>query len=154
MSENGFERLITEGFLFEGIAIRGETLRASYGSGYGEGAVVGNPEGLRSWKVKIGALPNVEGENLINAGEHGLQTRFAYLYQFFVRHNVRNARKPFWVRDPVDGRDYLAEIAEDEMDFPMLSRVVMKAGLTIRQRRVYGQTSPGDAVEFENNQEI
>lgn len=153
MSENGFERLITTGFLFEGIAIRGETLRASYGSGYGEGAVVGNPEGLRTWKVKIGALPNVEGEDLINAGAQGLQTRFEYLFDFFVRHNVANARKPFWVKDPVDGRDYLAEIAEDEMDFKMLSRVVMQAGLTIRQRRVFGQTSPGDAVS-ENNQEF
>ncbi|MCA1615053.1 MAG: hypothetical protein LC795_15655 [Acidobacteria bacterium] len=153
MSENGFERLLTEGFLFEGTTIRGETLRASYGSGYGEGAVIGNPEGLRSWKVRVGALPNVEGENTVNAGEHGLQTRFKYLFDFFVRHNVQNARKPFWVRDPVDGRDYLAEIDADEMDFRMLSRVVMSTGLTLKQRRVFGQTSPGDAAS-ENNQEI
>ncbi len=155
MSENGFERLITEGFLFEGVAIRGENLRASYGSGYGEGAVVGNPEGLRTWKMKIGALPNVEGENLLNAGAQGLQTRAEYLWKFYVRHNVNNAHKPFWVRlsAPDGERDYLAEIAEEELDLRMLSRLVYSTGLTIKQRRVFGQTSPGDEVS-ENNQEI
>lgn len=152
-TENGFERLITEGFLFEEFSIGGEGLYASYGSGYGEGAVTGNPDGLREWKMKVGALPNVEGENTINAGEHGLQTRFKYLFDFYVRHNVNNVRKPFWFRDPVEGRDYLAEIVEERLTFPMLSRVVFRTGLTIKQRRVFGQSSPGDAVS-ENNQEI
>lgn len=159
MSENGFERLLTVGFLFEAASIRGETLGASYGSGYGEGAVVGHPDGLRTWKVKIGALPNVEDENLVDAGAQGLQARAEYLWKFFIRHNVNNAHKPFWALlpdpdEPGRERDYLAEIVEEELDFRMLSRLVFSTGLTVRQRRVFGQDSPGDAVDPENNQEI
>jgi hypothetical protein len=152
--ENGLERLLTTGFLFESMSIRGATLSADYGDGYREGAVIGSPEGLRTWKVKIGALPNVTDENLVNAGAQGLQTRADYLWKFFERHNVQNAHKPFWVRDPVSNIDYLAEIVEDDLDYRMLSRLVYSTGLTIRQRRVHGQESPGDAVTMENDQEI
>lgn len=156
MSENGFERLLTVGFLFEALAVRGENLRASYGSGYGEGAVVGHPDGIRTWKMKIGALPNIPDENLVDAGAHGYQTRAEYLWKLYVRHNVNNAHKPLWARLPApDGeRDYLVEIVEEELDFRMLSRLVYSTGLTLRQRRVFGQSSPGDEVEMENNQEI
>jgi hypothetical protein len=145
------ERLLTEGFLFEGVSIRGSNLRASYGDGYGEGVRVGHAAGLRTWKIKIGALPNVPGENLVDAGGRGEQTRFMYLFGFYLRHNVENAHKPFWVRDPVSGDDYLAEIVEEELDFKMLSRVVMSTGLTVRQRRVFGVRSPGDEAEDEGN---
>lgn len=152
MTDPRFERLFTEGFLFVGHSVRGETLRVSYGSGYAEGAVIGLS--VQTWKIKIDALPDAEGEYLVDAGEFGLQTRARYLWDFFVRHNVDNARKPFWVRDPVSKRDYLAEISEDGLDFEMLCRVVFRTGLTVTQRRVPGVESPSDPVEMENNQEI
>lgn len=152
MNDPQIERLITEGFLFVGHSIRGETLRTGYGSGYGEGAVIGLS--LQTWKIKIAVLPDSEGEDLILAGEFGYQTRARYLWDFFVRHNVDNARKPFWLRDPVSGRDYLAEISEDALDFEMLCRVAFSTGLTLTQRRVPGVESPSDPVTMENNQEF
>jgi hypothetical protein len=152
VSDPRFERLITEGFQFTSRSIRGATLRASYGSGYAEGAVIG--KSLMGWRVKIAALPDVEGEYLVNAGEFGLQTRAAYLWDFFVRHNVDNARKPFWLRDPVSKRDYLAELDLDEIEFEMFCLTVFSTGLPLRQRRVAGVESPSDPVEMENNQEI
>lgn len=153
MSE--FEELNTEGFFFAAHSIRGSVMHAYYGDGYGEGAVVGSPAGLKTWKVKIAALPDYEGEDLLDAGDSGLQTRFRYLYDFFVRHNVANAFRPFWVLDPVSPRRYyLAEIAEAEMDFEMLCATVFGAGLTIRQRRVQGVESPSDVIAAENNSEI
>lgn len=151
--ENGFEELITEGFLFESVTIRGAGLFASYGDGYGEGAVIGHPEGLITWKVRIAVLPDTE-EFLVNAGAHGLQTRERYLWEFYVRHNVQNCRKPFWLRDPKSKRDYLAEIVEEQLDYQLLCLTASAAGLTLRQRRVFGQSSPGDPMTAENNQEV
>lgn len=152
MSDPRFERLITEGFLFKSRKIRGATLRANYGSGYGEGAVIG--KSLLAWSVKIDALPDVEGEYMVDAGEFGLRTRAAYLWDFFERHNVENARKPFWLRDPFTKRDYLAEIDLDELEFEAFCLTVFSAGLPLKQRRVAGVESPSDPVTMENNQEI
>ncbi|MCA1567237.1 MAG: hypothetical protein LC803_16615 [Acidobacteria bacterium] len=153
MSDEQIESLNTEGFLFEGTSIRGSNLRAYYGDGYGEGAVIGSPAGLRKWKVKIAVLPHTDDYN-INAGEHGLQTRALYLWRFYERHNVANAFKPFWVRDPLFNQDFLAEIVEEELDYAMLCRLAYATGLTLRQRRVHGVESQSDPNLMENNDSI
>lgn len=151
--ENGFERLITEGFRFESISIRGAGLYANYGDGYGEGVRIGHPEGLITWKVRIDVLPDTQ-DFLINAGEYGLQTRYQYLWDLYVRHNVANFRKPLWLRDPKSGRDYLVEIVEEELDYQLLCLTASSTGLTLRQRRVFGQSTPGDPVTMENTDSI
>lgn len=149
-----FERLNTEGFQFTGRSVRGFTLRAHYGDGYAEGAVIGSPEGLRTWRVKIAALPGLDGTYLVDSGEHGYQTRARYLWEFFIRHNVAAAHKPFWLRDPVEKRDYLAEIVEEELDFEVFCLTVFGAGLTLRQRRVGGVEGVGAVTEEVNPDEI
>jgi hypothetical protein len=151
--EEQIERLNTEGFLFEDTSIGGSNLRANYGDGYGEGAVIGSPAGLRGWKVKIGVLPHTEDYS-INAGEHGLQTRALYLWRFYERHNVANAFKPFWMRDPFLLQDFLVEIAEERLSYAMLCRLAYSTGLTLRQRRVHGVESPSDPIVVENNDSI
>lgn len=153
MSDEQTERLDTEGFLFEGTSIRGFNLRATYGDGYVEGAVIGSPEGLRKWKVKIAVLPHTEDYS-VNAGEHGLQTRAEYLWKFYVRHNVQNAFKPFWVRDPFLQQDYLIEFVEEELDYAMLCALAYSTGLTLRQRRVHGVESVSGPILVENNDSI
>jgi hypothetical protein len=153
VSDEQTERLNTEGFLFEGTTVRGFTLRASYGDGYAEGAVIGSPAGLRRWKVKIAVLPHTEDYN-INAGAHGLQTRALYLWEFYVRHNVANAFKPFWLRDPFLKQDFLVEIVEEELDYGMLCSLAYSTGLTFRQRRVHGVESQSDPGLTENNDSI
>jgi len=148
------ERLITEGFLFENTSVRGFNLTASYGDGFRESAVIGTPDGLREWKLKINVLPHFDGEYLIDAGVYGRQTRALYFWEFYLRHNVANAFKPFWVRDPFLKRDYLAEIVEGKLDYEMLSARAYSTGLTLRQRRIPGLPTPGDAVLVPNNSEI
>lgn len=148
-----FERLNVEGFAVESISIRGAGLFASYGDGYGEGAIIGHPDGVRGWKMKIAALPDTEAY-LLPPSEFGLQTRWAYLWDFYCRHNVANWHKVFWIRDPKSQRDYLADIGEEQLDFQMFCLTVGTVGLTIRQRRVHGVESPSDPVTAENNAEI
>lgn len=153
MSDEQTERLNTEGFLFQSTSIRGFNLTASYGDGYREGAVIGAPAGLRKWKLKINVLPHTD-DYMINAGAHGLQTRAQYLWEFFIRHNVANAFKPFWMRDPFQQQDFLAEIVEEELDYEMLCRLAYSTGLTLRQRRVHGVESQSDPNLIENNDSI
>jgi hypothetical protein len=148
-----FERLITEGFLFEDTSVRGFNLTANYGDGFREGAVNGSPDGLREWKVKISTLPHLD-DFMIDAGEFGLQTRAEYLWKFYLRHNVANAFKPFWVRDPFLNQDYLAEIVEERLNYGMLCRTAYSTGLTLRQRRVHGVESSTSPITMENNAEI
>ncbi|HEY0098381.1 MAG TPA: hypothetical protein VGB76_05445 [Pyrinomonadaceae bacterium] len=153
MSDAQIETLITEGFLFEGTSIRGFNLRGNYGDGYGEAVVIGSPTGLRKWKFKVDVLPHFD-DYLINAGERGFQTRAQYLWEFYIRHNVANAFKPFWVRDPFLKQDFLAEIVEEELDYMMLCSIAYSTGLTIRQRRVHGVESPSAPITMENNDSI
>ncbi len=140
------ETLICDGFAFESLAIRGETLSANYGSGYGEGVVIGNPAGLQTWRLRAGVLPNSEGDDLLDAGDFGWQTRFAYLFDFYVRHNVAAARKVFWVGPHGSALVYLAEIVEEELDFQQFCATVFSTGLTLRQRRIFGIASPKPAT--------
>lgn len=146
-----FEHLQTLGFLFEGTSVRGFNLTASYGDGFRESAVIGSPEGLRRWRVKIGTLPHLD-DYTINAGEHGIQTRAQYLWEFYIRHNVANAFKPFWMRDPFLNRDFLVEIVDEELDYAMFCRTAYSTGLTIRQRRVHGVGSMTDEITMDNNE--
>jgi hypothetical protein len=148
-----FETLNTEGFTFEALSIKGAGLGANYGDGYGEGVVTGNPAGLLTWKVKISALPDVDEYTVAGPGDVP-QTRWEYLWEFYVRHNVANWHKVFWLRDPKSGRHYLADIAEEELSFQLFCLTVASAGLTLRQRRVAGQDSPGDPTDVENPDSI
>jgi hypothetical protein len=153
MSDVHTETLITEGFLFENVRIRGFNLRANYGDGYVEGVVIGSPKGLRAWKFKVNVLPDFDNY-LIDAGEYGLQTRALYLWRFYERHNVANAFKPFWVRDPFLKEEFLVEFVEEELDYSMLCSLAYSTGLTLRQRRVHGVESQTEPVLMENNQNI
>lgn len=148
-----FEKLITEGFALEELSVAGSGFFASFGDGFGEGAVTGHPEGVLQWKIKIAALPDTE-EYQINAGEQGLQTRLQYLWQFYIRHNVKGWHKVFRFVDLKSKREYLADIAEERLTYSMFCLSVATVGLTIRQRRVHGVESPSDPEEVENNQEI
>ena len=150
---SGIDRIITDGFSFEAHSVRGSGLGASYGDGYAEGIRTGHPEGLKAWKMKVDALSDFE-EQTVNAGEFGLQTRWAYLWDLYVRHNVANWHQPFWFRDPKSGRDYLVEIVEEELSYQMFSLMVATVGITLRQRRVYGVESPGAPTTVENPAEI
>lgn len=147
------ETLNTEGFLFEEMSVRGAGFFANYGDGYGEGVITGNPAGLLKWKVKMPAL--VDDDQYTVEGPGGIpQTRWVYLWEFFIRHNVASWHKVFWLRDPRTGRAYLADIAEEELTFQLFCLTVSTTGLTLRQRRVAGQDSPGDPTDIENPDSI
>jgi hypothetical protein len=155
MSDEQIERLYTDGFMLEAMSVAGEGFGARYGSGFAEGIRTGHAEGIITWKFRISALPDFD-DYMVDASQYGFgfQTRWQYLWDFYVRHNVANWHKVFWVRDLKTKRDYLAEIVEEQLDFQMFCLMVSGAGLTIRQRRVYGVESPSLPNVPENNVEL
>lgn len=131
-----FEVLNTSGFLFTQTGLPVSLARADYGDGYAPpAAIVGSPNGLRGWALKIDALPNTE-EGLI-----GDLSRADYLWEFW------NARKregnvAFWIQDPKDDKYYLVEFTADELSYELLCSLVYSTGLQLRQRRDRAQASP------------
>jgi hypothetical protein len=141
---DGLEQLLTDGFSFEEVSIFGAGFSADYGDGYAESARTGHADGLREWKCKVTVLPDDEEdiEYMLDGGEQGPQTHFRYLFDFYVRHNVANIRKPFRFRDPVSRQEFLAEIVEQRMSYQIFNLTAYSTGLTIRQRRIFGVATP------------
>jgi hypothetical protein len=149
---NGLERLDTTALNFTDLTLNheGTTLSADFGSGYVAAAVVNLS--VREWSLSGDVLLDTE-EHMIDAGEYGPQTRARYLFNFYERH-MDAGRRPFWVRVPFEHRDYLVEFAEERMTFDIFTGVLFSAGLTIRQRRVSGVSSPADVTDVVNPDSI
>jgi hypothetical protein len=126
-----YEQLKTDGFLFTQTGLGLNLLKADFGDGYGEAAVIGTPAGVRSWNVKISVLPNltIACNKPINS-----QTRAAYLWSFFCASKQQGDR-PFWLFDYYDQKSYLASFVDDSLSYDMLTGKLFSSGLNLRQRR-------------------
>lgn len=158
------QRLNTTGFLFTSVAQAFTILRADYGVDENGGRLqdaltVGGGE--RTWVMRIDVLP----DNLTYVGlvDQTQFTRAAYLWNFY-RQSKANNDAPFWFRkaEPgdlfVDGaseREWLVSFAEDNLTFQQLcDRIFGGVGLTLRQRALRDQESPGEPTPIENPDQI
>lgn len=133
-----FAQLLTDGFLFTNTALPVALMKADYGSGYAPpAAVIGSPHGLRGWSIRINVLPDDESQASKVSGE----TRAVYLWEFW-RARKREGDVAFWVKDPNDGRFYLAGFVDDELSLDLLCAKAFATGLQLRQRRDREQASP------------
>jgi hypothetical protein len=146
--EDAFEEIITEGFRIESAGIEFHLLRAPFGDGFDASALVGSPDGLRSWSISIDVLPHLE-DYLLDAGEFGLQTRALYLWEFFCRHKGAGD-KSFVIVDPIDERKYFARFVDNKLTYQLLTRKLYSTGLELEQRRERGVEVTSDPVDVEN----
>lgn len=147
------QRLNTTGFLFTSVAQAYTILRADYGGGLQDAVTIGGE--LRTWQMKIDVLPdNVHSVSLVDQTQF---TRAAYLWKFYQASKANNDA-PFWFRkdDPGDEgeRDWLASFAEDNLSFEQLCSRIYRTGLTLKQRALRDQESPGDVTSIENPNQI
>jgi hypothetical protein len=132
-----YEALNSSGFLFTQTAVAVALSTADFGDGYDAGALIGSPEGLRSWNVKIDVLPDSSDQ----APEIDSKTRANYLWDFFLASKAAGD-EPFWIEDIKDGKFYLASFVDHTLSYEVLCGKVYSTGLALRQRRVSDQTTP------------
>jgi hypothetical protein len=165
-----FYTLNTDGYLFTEIAGEWDLLTADFGDGFEVAALVGSPEGTRTWSMKIDVLPATTKQApgishsldpvflLTQGGEYALTeggeqvilesnpaARAEYLWKFF-RVSKASGNQPFWVEleDPDDStrKMYLASFVDNRLTYQQLCAKVYSTGLQLRQRRVSGVVSP------------
>jgi hypothetical protein len=132
-----YPQLQTDGFLFMQTSVAVQLLTADFGAGFGAGALIGSPDGLRGWNVKIAALPDSTGQTpAVEA-----QTRAAYLWSRFQASKAAD-NEPFWIHDLRDGKFYLAAFVDHLLSYDVFCSRVYSTGLALRQERVRGVISP------------
>jgi hypothetical protein len=154
MITGDYEVLERTGFKVEQLEIDFTSTLATvdFGDGYGRAAIIGSPEGLRSWSIKIDVLPDTD-DYPVDALEHGIQSRATYLWEFFRRQKSAG-NQPCWVEDLRDGKLYLAEFTDHKLSYQVLCGRLYSTGLQLRQRRSATQESPIDRGGIDNNQQI
>ncbi|MDT5061533.1 MAG: hypothetical protein QOH63_1992 [Acidobacteriota bacterium] len=115
-------------------------LSARYAGGYHETAVIGSPNGLRTWRLKYTALhKNV----LLNFPGSEPMSREEYIWQFFCN-SKGSGNLPFILTCPRDSKDYLGIFKEDALSFTLIDQFLRTTGLTIEQCFVRGTNTLSD----------
>ena len=163
------QTLDTSGFLFTEVAGEWSVLTADFGDGYEAGALVGDPQGTRTWSIKVETLPDstdqvggiedelepeyvleeVSGFVRTEPGDRVLletaSSRSKYLWRFFRMSKAAND-EPFWIEvdDQDDGarKKFLASFADNRLTYAVLCAKLYSTGLQLRQRRVRDVASP------------
>lgn len=136
-----YEQLQTDGFLFTQTSVAVALATADFGDGYDSGALIGDPDGLRGWNVKIDVLPDASDQAPLIGGK----TRSNYLWDFWLASKAA-ADRPFWVEDIKDGLFYLASFVDHNLSYEVLCGKVYSTGLQLRQRRARDQTTPVEEI--------
>lgn len=161
----------TSGYLLTETSGEYALLTADFGEGYEAGALIGHPEGLRTWTIKIDVLPDdsdqvpviedsLDPDFILLEDDSGyllleddsgglvlerLSTRAQYLWRFF-RVSKTLGNQPFWIEvdDPEDGNSklFLVCFADTRLTYSILCAKAYSTGLQLRQRRLVGVESP------------
>lgn len=125
------EALDLTGMDIDTVARAFPTLKADYGGGYGDAAIVAGTGGLHRWSLSSGCLPgDVDYGSLIDA-----QPRLDYYWDFFKRHTT-GADDVF--EFTFRGKTYHAGFTETFVEFEMFSLDLFGGAVEIEQRRVEG----------------
>lgn len=137
-----YRELSLEGMNLDSVDWGGSILRAEYGDGYGDEALVGSANGNHRWALSPVAL--------VDDASYGDQIEgvpsFAYYWDFFKEHTT-GARSVFLVE--FRGRKYFASFVETRMSAEIFTSDLFGAGVEIRQRRVRGFYEGTDGSVFD-----
>ena len=140
MAVLNLETLDDAGFTFEQVGLLARRKSANFGDGYTAGARLGDPRGLRAWKVRIDVLPDF---GIPGCEESYMQTRARYLWEFWLRHKMERDSEIFIMRDPFPPNDVtrtinrvFARFKDDELNYAMDTEYLFTTGLTIIEARV------------------
>jgi hypothetical protein len=144
------ETLDPKGFFFEQVGIKAARLSANFGDGYTRGARIGGPLGLKAWRVRIDALPDLP-QYQAGLGQYQ-RTRARYLWELWERLKLQRNSEIFRMLDPFPrdpSKPYVfAKFQEDEMNWQMFSATVFATGLVLMEARI-PHKDPNDFNEQE-----
>src|SRR6476620_8146366 len=103
-----YDTLDTTGMKIEQVMTAFPVLRANYGGGYGDIALVDNAAGLHMWTLKNATLPGSSSVAPINA-----QSRLDYYLDFFKEHTT-GTTEIFIIE--WRGKSYHASFVDPDMD--------------------------------------
>lgn len=130
------ETLDMTGMNFDVVGRRFSVLKARYGEGYQDAALVGSAGGTHRWTLSSGCLPDDE-----NIAAIGVDSWFKYYWDFFQA-RVSNGNEVFIVE--WRGQNYHAGFVETEISMEVFTSDLFAGGVEIEQRRVVGFTYNAD----------
>lgn len=113
---------------------------ASFGDGYGAGALVGSPDGLISGRLSYGHLARYPHRQ---TGRFSREAVADYIWDFFCA-RMREGNSPFIIRFARDKKDYLVAFTETELTYREFKQRFYQTGLAYQQRRVKGVSTLAD----------
>jgi hypothetical protein len=119
-----------EGMNIDSVKWGGSVLRANFGDGYGDAAVVGLASGLHTWALSSGCLPDDEVWGTIEG-----VSRFAYYWDFFKSHTTGETE--IFIIEWRGGK-YHASFVDTEMSAEVFTADLFSGGVQVKQRRITG----------------
>lgn len=117
-----------------GIDYSGALLSAGFGGGFQETEVIFPP--LRTAEL---SYPTLHRDAMVEVGEDVFQNRLEYIYGFYTNSKA-NGNEPFVMKSPLDGKFYVWQFVDDDLDIRLLDLFMGSSGLKIKQVYVRGLT--------------
>lgn len=133
-SINGFEVLETRGNYGCAEEISHAILRADYGDGYDQSALIGPRTGLKSWRLKFNVLAQTE-DDVVSVGD---SSEADYLWDFYCRKQATG--EPFVIESLRNGQYYLARFTDEKLSFELFALRLFTTGVSLQQVRRRGKT--------------
>lgn len=111
-------------------------LKAKYGEGYQDGALVGSAGGLHTWVLSSGALPDDDAYGTISG-----DNRFEYYWNFY---QARMAEGNGVFIIAFRGANYHASFVDTHISMERFTDTLFSGGVEIEQRRVVGASYNAD----------
>ncbi len=115
------------------------TLDNDLSDGYRATSLFGSNTGVRKWKLKFPTLASSEVmSNTVTDINGASVSREQYVRSLYAENKVTGS--PFAYQDPANGQYYLVDFEEDELTLARMRVKIYTTGLTLKQRRITGET--------------
>lgn len=119
--------------------IKFTTLDNDLADGYRSTVLFGSDTGVREWKLKFPTLAHSDVPAKTVTDINGASvSREQYLRSLYIENKVTGT--PFVYPDPNTGQYYLVDFVENELSMQRMRVKIFSTGLTLRQRRIPGET--------------
>jgi len=114
-------------------AIEFAELERDYGDGYDSTVRVGHSEGLKTYRLVYKALPQTQGQSILDDETMTQKKQADYLWDFFVKR--KQDGEAFIIKDPRTETDIDVKFAERRLSYQMFALKLYSTGIALREWR-------------------